>query len=82
MTWCSSPRWNARGTIRRRQIGGSISWSVTRTWTAVGTLNTIVQYALPLHGRLYRLDDRRRCRPKVPVDGLTDSLVKEGTAIE
>jgi hypothetical protein len=82
MTWCNSPRSNVRGTIRRRQIGGSISWSVTRIWTAVGTLNTSLQYALLLPGGFSPLDTRRGCRPNVPVDGLTDSLLKHGTAID
>ena len=71
-----------RGTIRRRQIGGSISWRVTRIWTAVGTLNTTLQYALLLPGGYSRLRDRRGRPLNVPVDGLTDSFLKHGTAMD
>src|SRR5687767_10383748 len=82
MTWCSSPRWNARGTIRRRQTGGSISWSVTRIWTAVGNLNTILQYVPPLPNGDRRLLDRHWCRLNVMVDGVTNSFLKQSAAFD
>jgi hypothetical protein len=71
-----------RGTIRRRQTGGSISWIVTRIWTAVGTLNTVLQYVALLTNGDSRLIKWRQCRPNATIESVTNSLLKQSAAID
>src|SRR5260370_32417675 len=63
MTWCSWPRVNVRGTISWRQIGGSISARVTRSWMAFGSLKGIPRQCardlarcVPWHSKRQRSD--------------------------
>jgi hypothetical protein len=55
---------------------------VTRIWTAVGTLNSVMQSVALLPDGDIRLIKWRPCRPNATVDGVTNSLLKQSAAID
>ena len=66
-------------------MGGSISRRVTRICTAVGSLNTSLQYAAPRPVGRSRFDCRRRDGARTGVEGVSDralamSAEPDGTA--